>query len=67
MRGGGRKRGRGSGGGCGGDWWVVGGVSGGGLLNLYSSRAWNTCRVFELGMLFSLNIDMGHRQQDVLI
>ena len=49
---------------------VIGGlleVCGGGLLNLYSSVAWNTCRVFELGMLFSLDIDMGHRQQDVLI
>ena len=34
-------------------------VCGGGLLNLYSSSAWISCRVFELGMRFSLNIDAG--------
>ena len=34
----------------------------GSLLNLYTSTAaWNTCRIFELGMLFSFNTDMGHR------
>ena len=33
-------------------------VGAGSLLNLYTSSA---CRVFELGMLFSLNSDMGHR------